>query len=152
MKSIFTAISLIFCLTAFSQSSEEAEIKNTITAFFEEFHKQDSIALKKYVINDITLQSVLIDSSGKTNIKTTDFSDFLKSIVAIPEEINFDERILSIDVQSDGLIANAWTNYEFFINGKFSHCGVNSFQLINEKGIWKIFYIVDTRRSNCDKP
>ena len=151
MKSIFIALFLTVFISGFSQNTKDAEIKTTINAFFEAFHKQDSVALKNYVTKEVMLQSVLTDGSGETKIKTTAFSEFLKTIVAIPDEINFDERILSIDVQSDGLMANAWTSYEFYINDKFSHCGVNSFQLINENGTWKIFYIVDTRKSTCSK-
>ena len=43
-------------------------------------------------------------------------------------------------------MANVWTAYSFYFDGKFSHCGVNSFQLLKEAGEWKIFYLVDTRR------
>ncbi len=43
-------------------------------------------------------------------------------------------------------MANAWTPYEFWYNGNFSHCGVNSFQLIKKDEKWKIIYLVDTRR------
>lgn len=40
--------------------------------------------------------------------------------------------------------------FEFYIGDKFSHCGVNSFQLVKKDGDWKIFFIVDTsRQSNC---
>ncbi|HYD90904.1 MAG TPA: nuclear transport factor 2 family protein, partial [Flavobacterium sp.] len=46
----------------------------------------------------------------------------------------------------DGGIASAWTPYEFYFEDKFSHCGVNSFQLILEDGKWKITGITDSRR------
>lgn len=151
MKSLITVFFLMLTLAGFSQNTEETEIKQTITAFFEAFHKQDSVALKKYVSKEMTLQSVISDAQGEAKIKMTEFSAFLKSIVAIPKEVKFDERILSVAVQSDGLMANAWTDYEFYINEKFSHCGVNSFQLVKENKVWKIFYIVDTRRTDCKK-
>ena len=48
-------------------------------------------------------------------------------------------------------MANAWAPYEFYINSEFSHCGINSFQLIKIEGNWKIIYIIDTRRKdNCN--
>lgn len=49
-------------------------------------------------------------------------------------------------------MANAWTNYEFWLNDEFHHCGVNSFQLLKEDDIWKIIYLVDIRRVEDCKP
>jgi hypothetical protein len=43
-------------------------------------------------------------------------------------------------------MANVWTPYEFYINEKLSHIGVNSFTLLLENNIWKIVHIIDTRR------
>lgn len=62
-----------------------------------------------------------------------------------------DEQLLDYNIQVDGNMANAWTPYEFWYNGTFSHCGVNSFQLFNDAGTWKIIYLIDTRRrEGCD--
>jgi hypothetical protein len=35
--------------------------------------------------------------------------------------------------------------YQFYIGDKFSHCGVNSFQLVKLQGQWKIQYLIDTQ-------
>jgi hypothetical protein len=49
-------------------------------------------------------------------------------------------------------MANAWVGYEFWLNGNFSHCGINSFQMVNFDGDWKIIYLIDTRgRDGCLK-
>ena len=39
-----------------------------------------------------------------------------------------DERISFETIRIDGPLAIAWTPYNFYFNGQFSHCGVNSFQ------------------------
>ena len=49
-------------------------------------------------------------------------------------------------VKIDGALASVWTPYKFYFNGKFSHCGVNSFQLVRMNNTWKVQYIIDTRR------
>jgi len=46
----------------------------------------------------------------------------------------------------DSQLASVWTDYKFYIGDKFSHCGVNSFQLVKLNDGWKIVYIIDTRR------
>jgi hypothetical protein len=70
----------------------------------------------------------------------------VKSIARIPKDKKFEEKLLGFNIQVDGNMANAWTPYEFWYEGEFSHCGVNSFQLIKDDGEWKIIYLVDTRR------
>jgi hypothetical protein len=59
---------------------------------------------------------------------------------------NADEQIIFDVVKVDGPLAIAWTPYKFYYKGQFSHCGVNSFQLVRINGEWKIHYIIDTRR------
>ena len=134
-----------------AQNREEKMVKKTIEAFFEAFHQQDSIALKKTVSKDIVLQTIGKDDNGREVVRTDKFNHFLKSIVSIPATTKFEEKIISYNIQIDGAMANAWTNYEFWVNDSFSHCGVNSFQLFNDQGAWKIIYLIDTRRKEgCD--
>jgi hypothetical protein len=55
---------------------------------------------------------------------------FYKSIASIPNEMKFQEKLLSLSIQIDVAMAHAWTPYEFYINEKLSHKGVNAFTLI----------------------
>ncbi|MDO6605531.1 nuclear transport factor 2 family protein [Arenibacter palladensis] len=150
-----TKLFILALLMAFhfgnAQNSEEKMVKKTIEAFFEAFHQQDSMAIRETVSKDIVLQTIGKDADGREVVKTDDFNHFLKSIVAIPATTKFEEKIMSYNIQIDGAMANAWTNYEFWVNDSFSHCGVNSFQLFNDQGSWKIIYLIDTRRKEgCD--
>ena len=40
------------------------------------------------------------------------------------------ERMWSPEVRVHGAIATVWTPYDFWIDGRFSHCGVDAFDLI----------------------
>ncbi len=146
-------IALCFCvwicwMSVFAQEDDEIAIQQTIERFFEGFHEQDSIKIKQTTYGNILLQTVATDSVGTANLKTEAFDDFLKSIVSIPKTVQFQEKLVSFNIQIDGKMAHAWTPYEFWINEKFSHCGVNSFQLLKEEDLWKIIYLIDTRRKN----
>jgi hypothetical protein len=35
-------------------------------------------------------------------------------------------------------IAVVWTPYEFWVDGKTSHCGIDVFDMMKEKGVWRI--------------
>ena len=152
MKHILTILLCLWMSMTFSQSSEEDQVKATIEEFFEAFHKQDTTALKAFATDDMVMQSIGKNREGKVQLKQSDYSSFVKSIGSIPQEKSFEEKLLGFNIQVDGPMANAWTPYEFWFDGKFSHCGVNSFQLIKQDDAWKILYLIDTRRrESCDQ-
>lgn len=146
MTRIALLLALLISSSSFAQDSDEIDVKKTVIKFFDAFHKQDSIAIKELVSKDLKLQSIGKSKEGFTQLRNEEFSAFLKSIVSIPKDQKFEEKLLDFKIRVDGVMANAWTPYEFWFNGKFSHCGVNSFQLVKLEGVWKIIYLIDTRR------
>lgn len=142
MKSVF--ILLIFLVTHYS-FAQEKEIQQTIETFFEGFHQRDSIKLKSVCSKDLVLHSISESGNG-TKFSVEKTTEFYKSIASISTTMKFEEKILNYKIQIDGAMAHVWTPYEFYVNGKLSHSGVNSFQLFKEKEGWKVVYILDTRR------
>lgn len=139
-------ILLAFSLFAIQLHAQEADIKKTIGIFFEGLHSGDTLKIKSVCSEKMILQSIMESSKG-TKFSHEDISEFYKSIASIPKDMKVEERLLDYKIQVDGSMAHAWTPYEFYINGKLSHSGVNSFQLYKDNGVWKIIYIIDTRRS-----
>ncbi|MBD0776488.1 nuclear transport factor 2 family protein [Maribacter sp. ANRC-HE7] len=152
MKKWIPLVLLLVFMDMAAQVNEEAQIRHTIEAFFEGFHSKDSVLMKQSVMDGVITQTIGASKDGKEVLKAEDFNSFLKSIVQIPDSVDFQERIRSFNIQIDGALANAWTPYEFWYNGNFSHCGVNSFQLFKDNGNWKIIYLIDTRRrEGCEQ-
>lgn len=143
--SLFFVLNVAF-LHAQNNAEEKMVIK-TITNFFEGFHAQDSTKMYNAVYKTVLMQSISKTTSKDVTLSLTNFKAFVGQIKSIPETDSFKEVLLSFEVKIDGNMANVWTPYEFWYNDKKRHCGVNSFQLIKENRQWKIFYIVDTRRS-----
>ena len=142
----------LFSASIYGQSNigEKRVVQQVVEAFFEGFHHQDSTAIKKVVHENVLMQSIGKNSTGEVVLSKQDFSGFLTNICSIPETTDFEERIHHYDIQMDGKMANVWTSYSFYVNGGLSHCGTNSFQLFKRDGVWKIFFIVDTRdREGC---
>lgn len=145
---------LIFLLgpTIFAQNSEEEALRKTVEVFFEGFHEQDSLKIRSVMADSVIMQSIGKNKKGETVIHNEEFGNFLSSIISIPSGTSFKEELHAFEIKVDGNMANVWTPYSFYFDGKFSHCGVNSFQLLKEDGKWKIFYLVDTRRKDgCDQ-
>ncbi|MFI8378086.1 nuclear transport factor 2 family protein [Leeuwenhoekiella sp. NPDC079379] len=145
MKTLF--LFTFFCVSCCLNAQDQPKPEETIIAFFNAFHQQDTVALKDLVHPKVRMQSIAKGKTGALNLTTSNFNEFLKSIASIPDTTVFQERILDYKVTSDGLMANVWTPYEFYVDYTRSHCGVNNFQLIYLEGQWKIFYIVDTRKT-----
>lgn len=48
------------------------------------------------------------------------------------------ERYWDPVVHVRGSIAIVWTPYEFWLDGKTSHCGIDAFDLVKQDGAWRI--------------
>ena len=149
-KPLALVIILLFSAAIFGQESEKDEVKNVIETFFKGFHAQDSILMKSVLAEDVVLQTTGRNPQGKTLFRTEKIEKLVSSITSIPDSVAFEEKLTSWSIQVDRTMANAWVGYEFWLNGQFSHCGINSFQLIDFDGEWKIIYLIDTRgRAGC---
>lgn len=137
---------LVVSVAVGQTSNPEIEVKKTIDTFFEGFHKGDTILMKSVLSDKIVLQTAVKDRQGKDKLLTEELKELTLAIGNRPADQKWDERLLDYKIQVDGNMAHAWTPYEFWFNGQFSHCGVNSFQLFQEDGDWKIIYLIDTRR------
>ena len=136
---------ILFCVSFQGIHAQQDEVKNAIISLFDGMQTQDTIKMKSVMSKDMVLHSVAEGPKG-TKLMVDPAAEFVKSIATIPKDVKIEERILSYDIKIDGAMAHAWTPYEFYINGKLSHKGVNSFQLMKEADGWKIVYIIDTRR------
>ena len=106
--------------------------------------------LKSSFADSMILQTISRNKEGKLIVRNEAPAEFI-NFIGKESPGNADERITFDIVKADGPLAIAWTPYNFFYKGLFSHCGVNSFQLVRFNGEWKIQYIIDTRRKQgCD--
>ena len=145
MKKAFFLLSVMLVPLLLNAQAEEAQVKAAVTTFFTGFHAQDSVLMKSVLADDVILQTTARDQSGKTQFSSSSIDNLMVSILSIPDSVSFQEKLTSWNIQTDRTMANAWVGYEFWLNGEFSHCGINSFQLINFDGEWKIIYLIDTR-------
>jgi len=143
----FTLIFILISSFVFSQTSEEELIKSTVNGLFDGMKTSDSSKITKAFSKTAVLQTITKNSEVK-NESVKNFT----AIISKAEKGSLDERISFSNILIDGNLASVWTPYEFYYQGKFSHCGVNSFQLVKANNEWKIQCIIDTRRKdNCKK-
>lgn len=135
-----------------AQSADELAVQQVIDVLFNGMAAKDAVTIKSVMHPSARLQSISVDDSGKSKIQLESVEGFVKQIAAIPSNVKIEERVLFYDVKVDGNLAQVWAEYQFYVNDKMSHCGVDAFQLFkDESGDWKIIQISDTRHTeNCD--
>lgn len=139
---------LMFYSTSLTPSSgvigNERDVEIVIETFFEGMRESNGDKINSVIYSNMILQTV-IDREGKHLLYSTDIDRFIESVQsAEPGTLN--EVLQSLTIKVDGNLAAAWMDYRFYLGTEFSHCGVNSLNLIKSEGNWKIFSIVDTRR------
>lgn len=139
-------IILIFLFIGFSATAQKQDVQKVIEDFFVGFHQKDTVKLQSVCSDKIILQSISESKVKGNKLSNESSAEFYKSISSIPSNMKFNEKILSYTIQIDGSMAYVWAPYEFYINDKLSHSGVNTFTLFKEKDNWKIIYLIDTRR------
>lgn len=143
---------LLFVLAAAqslsAQQKDEKAIKAVINDFFTGMEKGDTVLLKSTCTANPVFQTFTANQEGAMQVYTEDFDEFVR-FVGTPNKDKYKEVIEFGAVNAEESLASVWTPYKFYLNGKVSHCGTNSFQLVKTAEGWKIQYIIDTRRRGC---
>ena len=148
MKYLFLILTFV-STTVFAQNDENG-VKQAVNKLFEGMKKSDTALIRSAFSLNPILQTIVKSKEGKVWVETEPLDSFLVAIAKPHAEV-YDERIKFDVIKIDEELAMVWASYKFYVGEKFSHCGVDSFQLIKLNGEWKIQYLIDTRgRQNCD--
>ena len=151
MKRILILLTAILFISTFSSAqSAEDSVKAVVNQLFAAMKGANAAMLKEAFADSAVLQTIRRKQDGTFFVQDEKVSDFVEQIGKAKKD-SLDERITFETIKIDGPLAIAWTPYKFYYAGNFSHCGVNSFQLVRINGRWKIQFLIDTRRRQaCD--
>ena len=140
---------LFIPIISYGQDIQKEKLKTVVKTFFEGFHNKDSLLIASVIDRffDLNSTSFKEDNGVLRNISR---DNFISTVVSRPESPVWKEKLLSFNIKIDGPLANVWVDYEFWLDDKLSHCGVNSIHLVKKKSGWKIFNITDSRRIDCN--
>jgi hypothetical protein len=139
---LLTALSVTIISKA--QSAEDS-VKAVINNMFAGMMNADAALFRSVFSDKAIMQTISSTPEAGTVVRTESLEVFTNFVSQLKKD-SADERITFETIKIDGPLAIAWTPYNFYHNGKFSHCGVNSFHLVRFNGVWKIQYLIDTRR------
>ncbi|MFQ5679630.1 MAG: nuclear transport factor 2 family protein [Gemmatimonadota bacterium] len=131
------------------QTGEE-EVLAVVRQLFDGMRAADSAAVRG-VFHPAAQLFGTGERDGAPNVNVIPADRFVQAVGGATG--GWDERIWDPAVQIDGNLATVWTPYVFYLNGEFSHCGVDAFLLARTPAGWKIVSLADTRRRDgCPDP
>ncbi len=136
MKRLVLAAFIICCSVTAAQNRQELEeelIKEKVDQFFRALEKQDTVLLKKLWFQEGQVWTI----DNTTQARTHSMRFFKEDLKRFDPKIVLQERALSYEIKVHNGMAMAWIPYEFHVNGKFSHCGVDIFSLLKKDQDWK---------------
>lgn len=150
---ILLLTAIFYSATLSSQSKDEIAVRSVIDKLFEGMKMGDSASVSGLFHEEVRMMTSFENSSGESVLKEGSLKTFL-SAIGTPHPEVWNEKIWNTEVRIDDNLAQVWTDYAFFVDDRFSHCGVDAFQLIRESnGTWRIIHLIDTRRKEpCDQP
>ena len=138
MKSVLILLfSPLFLFGQNQINKDEDQIKAVILKTFSAMKSVDSVALKSCFTEKAVLQISQIRPGGNI-VREVPIANFVKNVMT-RKAGDMDERVLSWGpILVDHEIATAWVPYEFYLNGKFTHKGVDAFILVKVGEEYKI--------------
>lgn len=153
MKSTLLLFLVLLSTICFSQEAlSTANGKIIIDIFMNGYRAGDTIKMKSVMHPNMTMHRAYLDKEQQNVLLYTNPANLLKYAATTGQNQKWEEKLTDYIVSSDGNLAHVWTPYEFYTDGKFSHCGANSFTLVYTDESWKIFNLIDSVRiGSCNK-
>jgi hypothetical protein len=133
-------------------NAEKEEVMAVIFELFEGYRQGDSARVSATFTSDAHMQRV---ASREGEIQASPLRSVQGWLDYIGSGLDktHDEPIWDYSVHIDNGLASVWTKFAFYLDGKFSHCGVDNFLLVKNNDGWRIFHIVDTnQKEGCEIP
>ena len=115
-----------------SAADRDAVLK-TVQAFFDTMTAKDVEGARKILAPQGRFHAMRMRDGDIRSFSNEEYFAQLQS-----EKRTFRERMWNPEVRVHGPIATVWTPYDFWIDGKFSHCGIDAFDLIKTKDGWQL--------------
>jgi hypothetical protein len=122
-------------------------VLGVVQAFFDTMAAKDVDGARRIVLPEGRFYAVG-QQDGKPRIRSFTNEEYLKDLPGMKGNVR--ERMWNPEVRIRGSIASVWTPYDFWRDGKLSHCGVDAFDLIKTPEGWRIAGGTYTVESNCE--
>jgi hypothetical protein len=131
-----------------SPHSEEQFVIAAVEQFFKAIETRDAEIARNILLPEGVVFSIR-EEGGEKRIRSTSHEQIIDSFETSTEKML--ERMWDPKILIHKEIAIVWTKYDFHRQGRFSHCGVDAFNLIKTPEGWKISGIIYTvEKEGCE--
>jgi hypothetical protein len=149
---IRTRLALVLALSLLTASAARAQgaaedrraVVAVVQKLFDGMRAGDSAAVRATFHPKALLATAAL-RKGVAAFELDTVDAFVRAVGAAHQEV-WDERVRGTRVEIDGPLASVWAEYSFYAGAKFSHCGIDAFQLARDGDAWLIVALTDTRR------
>lgn len=129
-------------LPAAAEAAAEARsgVLQAADALFRAMHDRDTAALDTLLHPRAQIVSV---SERGVNVRTA--AEWIPTVARSTEVLR--ERMWDTQIEIDGGLATLWAPYDFHRGERFSHCGMDAFQFVHERGAWRLISVAFTART-----
>lgn len=133
--------------TTAAPAADRDEIVAVVQRFFDAIAKRDPALAKQVMLPEGQVVAVS-EQNGQPVPRVRTAQQFADGLASSTGESL--ERMWNPDVRVQGGVGTLWTRYDFHRSGKFSHCGVDAFNLVKAADGWRIASVMYTiERTNC---
>jgi hypothetical protein len=141
----FLAGLMLCAAAAFAQASEEKEVVAAAQKVFDGMAAKDAAAIKAVLLPEARLYSVRDDRPPATTAGEAFAGQIANAQGSLLERFTETPHVMI-----RGRMAQVWSEYEFLRDGKFNHCGVDTFTLFKTAEGWKVAAIsYTTETTGC---
>jgi len=148
----FAAGSIVAALpgAALGQDADDrAAVLAVVDVLFDGMRANDGDLVRSAFADGAVLIST--ERRGAPDTRVMPVEQFASAVDGATRE--WDEPYWDAIVQIEDYLASVWVKYAFYLDGKFTHCGVDAFLIARGPDGWKIAALADTReRDNCELP
>ncbi len=127
---------------------EKTEILKVIDRFMIGVNTRNKSIFDEILFKGIKKIVTTIEKKGQVKTSIFDNDERISRLVMGNDSTVYRERYWDAVVLTEGNIASVWAPYDFYINGEFSHCGVDLFYLVKSED-WKIAHFGYTKTKTC---
>lgn len=125
---------------------QEAVLK-AVQTFFDTMTSKDVDGARAILVPQGRFHAMRM-RDGKLDMRSFSNEEYLSQLASSKQKMR--ERMWTPAVRIHGLIATVWTPYDFWIDGKLSHCGIDAFDLIKTEEGWKLAGGAYTIEDKCE--
>lgn len=138
MKRLIVAAALALGLAGpalAGEAEDRAAVLSVVDRFFVAMSAHDAKTWAEVLLPDAITRTQAYQPDGSIKLRRGEVKDMIANLPTGPAMA---ERIWKPKVMIRGPMAVVWAPYEFKLDGKQHHCGIDVFDLMQVDGAWKI--------------